>query len=279
MKKIIAISSIATAALVLSLTTMTTNQSKKSIKKNGMRLSEVRIGLNKALAATPQSHHQTVYDAAKREVNTEVKNVIDQINKLLAGAKITSCDNVPAVSTTAFYTSTDGDLYSSTVGSHSFAISSVSGVTFTKKLELKLTGTSTTVGVLYADCNTGAMEVRYKGRAAGDDTDLLIAYYENETTGLESILMFSDYDANGYNAAKVAVHYVEGASSQSITYGYAESSSTGYRGTFTANTSGQVTDAVDTDVTSGTAKTDLQALTGLTTGFTVSGIFGHTVSL
>ena len=133
MKKITAISSITTFALVLSLTTITSSQSKKSIKKNGFSLSKIQIGLNKALAApqvvTPEDF-QPIYESAKREVNDEVEIIVDTINGLLTAAGISSCSQIPEVAVKAFYPSEKGDLYSSAVGSKTFPIASVTGVVF-----------------------------------------------------------------------------------------------------------------------------------------------------
>lgn len=280
MKKITAISSITAMALVLSLTTINTNQIKRSERKDVLKLSRMSVGFNKAVASVGVDH-QDVYDQAKNEVNMEVAEVVKGLNLLLSSAKITKCSEIPAVSATAFLTSNEGDLYSSAVGSKAFPISTVAGVTFTKKVELKKPGTSTTVGVVYADCNTGAMEVRYNGKNDGDDTNLVIAYHESDA-GLESILMLSDYNAvaGSYPAAKMAVHYVEGASTQAVTYAYAENSTDGLSGTMSANASGQVTAFTDGNVNATTAASDLSAITGLTIStYSVSTINGYVFSL
>lgn len=280
MKKITAIGSITAMALVLSLTTINTNPIKRSERKDVLNLSRMSLGFNKVVAAGGIDH-QGVYDQAKNEVNMEVAEVVKTLNMLFSSAKITKCSEIPGVNATAFLTSNEGDLYSSAINGRTFPISTVAGVTYTKKVELKLPGTSTTVGVVYADCNTGAMEVRYNGKNAGDDTNLVIAYHESNA-GLESILMLSDYNAvaGSYPAAKIAVHYIEGASTQSVTYAYAESNVAGLSGTMTANSSGQVTGFTDGNINATTAASDLSAITGLAIStYSVSAINGFNFSL
>ncbi len=281
MKKITAISSITAMALVLSLTTINTNQIKRSNRKDVLNLSRMSVGFNKVVAAGGVDH-QDVYDQAKNEVNMEVAEVVKELNLLLTAAKITKCSEIPAVSATAFLTSNDGDLYSSAVNGKTFPISSVGVVAYTKKVELKAPGTINTVGVVYADCNSGAMEVRYLGKTVlGEDSNLIIAYHESGA-GLESILMISDYNGvtNSYPAAKMAVHYIEGASTQTVTYAYAENGTDGLAGTMTANSSGQVTNGNIVNTTTGAAKDDLERLAPLLTGgFSIGNIHAYTPTL
>lgn len=270
-------------ASCLCLLTVSSTQSARSLKKNGFEISKLRVGLNKAFAATPAGHHQEIYDFAKDEVNNEVQNLIDGINTQLKAAAVSSCDDIPAVSTTAFHTSQTYDLYSSAVGGHTFPISTITGVSFDVKLDLKLSGSATTVGSLYVDCDTGAAEVRYMGRTdtvTNSDTDIIIAYHEDESSGRQSILMASSYDASpgNYVAGKMAIHYIENSSTQTINYAYASDAVTGLRGTLTANASGVVTDAVDGDVSGNTAASDLNTMTGLSS-YTVANINSLTVSL
>jgi hypothetical protein len=270
MKKNTIIKVATTSVLVFGLSMFTVTTKKDFSLKS--KLSQLSIITNNALATPVATYHTDIYNSAKREVNMEVKGVVDAVNTLLTAASITSCSSIPAVSVTKFYTNGTHDLYSSTVPVRPVPLT-VSGKSFsyTHLLELKLSSTNATVGRLYIDCTNGAIEVRYMGKNDGGDTNLAIAYYE-DSSARQTILMVTDYLAGtGYNAAKMAVYYTEGVSSQTVTYGYAEAA-TGATGTLTADTGGNVTAATDGDVTTGTAVTDLQNLTGLSTVFTIADI-------
>ena len=129
------------------------------------------------------------------------------------------------------------------------------------------------------------MEVRAFGREMSNDgdTDILIAYHQDKTTSHQSILMISDYDAdvgaNGYPAAKLAIRYIESASSQTLNFAYAElvaNASEDGIGTLTAGTNGTVTAAVET--VDSLADDDLKKL-GVSTGFDVAGLKAFQIML
>lgn len=278
-----------TSALVLTVSSVSFNIKKGRQYKRDQspfsKLSRMSVNLNKAFAV-PAINHQQIYDAAKNEINMEVKDVVDAINSFLTAANVTSCATIPAPNLTEFYTTGVYDLYSTTVPAHNFALAaSLPGVavTWTHMLELKLTTGNTALGKLYIDCNSGAAEVRYLGKLdtpQTGDTNLAIAYYEDPATGYETILLASDYNAGtGYPAGKLAVHYSESASSQSVAYGYAENGSAteGYTGTLTATTAGVATSATATAPT-GNVLTDLTSLTGVA-AYGISNINGMTISL
>lgn len=281
MKKIIQYTFV--TSMVLSLTVLTIESHKPNKKKDYSliaRLSQLSLKTNNAFAL---STDQDAYNSGKREVNTEVANVVDAVNTLLTAASITSCATIPAASSTVVHSDGTLDLYSSTVGSHTtFPLSGISGISYTNLLELKLHVTGTKIGQLYVDCTNGGIEVRYLGKtSAGSDTDLAIGYYEDTNTRNQTILLASDYTAGiggSYPAAKLAVHYTESTTSQSVTMAYAESAILGYVGTMTANTSGTVTASTPGNVTTGTAKTDLTRLVGVAT-FTLANINGMSITL
>lgn len=267
MKKIVKISTIAVATIIMGMTSISTNQSNKSIKRDGLKFTKINLGMNKAFAAT-STERQMIYDAAKREVNTELAAVITAVNKLLDSAKITSCSSIPASSATAFFTNSENDLYSSAVGSQTWPIGTVSGVIFDKRMDLTAKDSKDILGSLWVDCDSGAAMVKYIGKSrgvSGDDTDILIAYHDDSSTGLESILMFSDYKAgSGYSAGKMAIHYIEGSSSLTVNFAYKDADYS-LSGTVNADTAGKVTGGTDVDVTSGQVVNDLRALTGSST--------------
>lgn len=287
MKKSTILKIATTSALVLTVSTVSFNIKKgRQYKRDHSpfsKLSRMSVNLNKAFAV-PTIDHQQIYDAAKNEVNMEVKDVVDAINSFLTAANVTSCATIPAPSPTEFYTTGVYDLYSTTVPAHTFGLAaSLPGVAnWTHMLELKLTTGNTALGKLYVDCNSGAAEVRYLGKLdtpQAGDTNLAIAYYEHPTTGYETILLASDYEAgSGYPKGKLAVHYTEDASSQTVAYGYAENGSTdGYTGTLTATTAGVATSATSTAPT-GIVLTDLTALTGVA-AYGIADINGMAISL
>ena len=211
-------------ALAMSLTSVTSNQSNISIIKNGLSLTEMKLEFNKTYAA--ENKHQKAYDLAKKYINIEAKSHIIGINELLRKAKISSCNDIPLPDTKAFYKSTEERIYSSSLEEyvpnepdkvHIFPIESVSNkVTFNKKIEIKKIITSfgseilKLTSIVFLDCASGAMELRIMDKIDYTGSDLVIAYYKDKETNLQSIIMFYDYEpVNNDPREKMAFHYIE----------------------------------------------------------------------
>lgn len=256
--KIFAVAAITFTSLMTSF-----DQGQKPMMKNSSNKNKVVKyfpNLSKVHAAGPSS--QELYSAIKSTINTDLGGLIDDINELLGSASITACSSVPSESKEL---KVDGSysIHSEPVGSVSFPISEL-GITLDKKLVYKLN--STAIGVLYLDCDKEAALVKYLGKNNSDDWNVAVAYADVDSG--EHILMAEDYNAGtDYEAAKVAVYYLETSSAQKLRYIYnpttAANALTGY---FEASPNGTVTGNSVTDVSD--SINENTALTNLSgTGF------------
>lgn len=187
---------------------------------------------------------QSLYDNVKSSINSDLGELVDGVNELLSSASISSCISIPSGDQEL---KVDGNysIHSAPVGAHTFPISELS-VTLDKKLVYKLGGQS--IGVLYLDCDQDVAEVRYLGKNNGDDWDVAVAYADVDSG--EHILMAQDYNAGtGYDAADVAIYYLESASSQAVRYMYNPTTNGNeLAGFIEASVSGTVTGNVISDV-------------------------------
>lgn len=230
--------------------------------------------INRAMATTRTS--QEHYTAMKTAVNTDLGELVDGINDLLRSASITSCSSIP---TTSQQLKVDGSysIHSEAVGSHSFPITEL-GITLDRKLVYKLNSTS--IGVLYLDCDSEAAEVRYLGKQNSDDWDVAVAYADvsSGTHEGEHILMAEDYNAgSGYDAADFAVYYLEGGSTQKVQFMYNSTGSGDTTGYVEANVNSNVTGNTITDVSA--SIDEAAALNNLASGATFSASGSVTISL